>query len=210
MAGTVSVRWTLVPAHAPRPWRHCPTCATTRAFASSGKIRLNANGRKLDAWLIYRCTLCDQTWNRTLFERRPVQQVSRDDLDALQHAAPACVQRYEQDVAALRHETNRVDLSATVQVTKPVRPRGFVLPPTVHLALAVPHPTGCRLDRLLARELALSRTQLQAWVKAGALIVEGEGAKAFRRPLVRACLVILQTGDRPGAGRDALSVGLFA
>ena len=121
MAGTLSVRWTLVPAHAPMPWRHCPTCATARPFQSSGKIRLNANGRRLDAWLIYRCTSCDQTWNRTLFERRSVQQLAPSELDALQQSTPACVAPFEHDAVALRRQADRLDVCEEVRVIKPPR-----------------------------------------------------------------------------------------
>ena len=218
MAGTVCVRWTLVPTHAPIPWRHCPTCAAMRAFASSGKIRLNANGRRLDAWLIYRCITCDQTWNRTLFERRPVHEVPRAELEALQRSAPASVGPFEQDVAALRRQADRVELCVEVMVIKPapepaVCLPGFLpdsLPDRVELTLCVPHPTGCRLDRLLAQELALPRTRLQAMVKAGTLGIMGEGRKAFRRPLMQGRVIILQLGDAPTTLRDGLSARLFA
>lgn len=38
-------------------------------FVCAGKFRVNANGRRLDVWLIYRCQRCGRTWNVPLFER---------------------------------------------------------------------------------------------------------------------------------------------
>ncbi|MBW0369617.1 DUF1062 domain-containing protein [Ensifer adhaerens] len=35
-------------------------------------------GRRLDAWLIYRCAVCEDTWNRPIFERRNVASVAPD------------------------------------------------------------------------------------------------------------------------------------
>ena len=54
------LHWTLTPAHAPRPLRHCPGCGDQRAFIADApprglRARLNANGKRLDGWLIYRC-----------------------------------------------------------------------------------------------------------------------------------------------------------
>ncbi|MEM1284312.1 MAG: DUF1062 domain-containing protein [Pseudomonadota bacterium] len=208
MAGTLSVRWTLTPSYAPIPWRHCPTCATTRPFQSSGKIRLNANGRRLDAWLIYRCLDCDQTWNRTLFERRPVQQLSAHELEALQQSCRSSVDAFEQDVTALRRQADRVEISNEVQVVKPLRPDIFGCPSTIDLALSVPHATGCRLDRLLARELGLSRKQLLNGEKAGWLAIEGGGSKALRRPIGQHLTVHLQSQAFPAEIR--LAEALFA
>ena len=36
---------------------------------NSGKFRVNANGKSVDVWLIYRCKKCKHSWNLTLFER---------------------------------------------------------------------------------------------------------------------------------------------
>lgn len=37
----------------------------------SGKFRVNANGRRLDIWLIYRCEKCGHTLNVPIYERVP-------------------------------------------------------------------------------------------------------------------------------------------
>ena len=66
----------------PRPWLACSRCRGIKPFRCSEKFRLNANGKRLDAWLIYRCASCDNTWNRPVLERR-----NRRDID------PACPAR---------------------------------------------------------------------------------------------------------------------
>ena len=66
----------------PQPWLACSRCRDIRPFRCSEKFRLNANGKRLDAWLIYRCGSCDNTWNRPVLERR-----NRRDIDPL---VPAC------------------------------------------------------------------------------------------------------------------------
>ncbi|MFC0803867.1 DUF1062 domain-containing protein [Ensifer sp. P24N7] len=81
MCNTLQVRWTIIPLIPPQPWVACSGCGGVRAFESSNKIRLNANGRKLDAWLIYKCSTCDRTWNRPIFERRNVRDIRPAVLD---------------------------------------------------------------------------------------------------------------------------------
>src|SRR5262245_31300010 len=101
----VHVRWILSPKTPPRPWLACSRCGGERPFQASGKIRLNANGRRLDAWLIYRCAACDSTWNRPLFERRNVADFDRVTLAALETNAPNLVRRWAFDLTDLRRRT---------------------------------------------------------------------------------------------------------
>jgi hypothetical protein len=70
MSNTVSIAWTIIAHTEPQPILNCSRCSGARPFRSSGLFRLNANGKRLDAWLIYRCAACDNAWNRTIFERR--------------------------------------------------------------------------------------------------------------------------------------------
>ncbi|HEV2901158.1 MAG TPA: DUF1062 domain-containing protein [Pseudaminobacter sp.] len=45
---------------------HCRRCSGTKNHKSSGKIRVDANCKRVNAWLIYKCMSCDGTWNRQI------------------------------------------------------------------------------------------------------------------------------------------------
>lgn len=56
--------------------RRCGGCGKKMAFVCSGKFRVNANGRRLDVWLIYRCEKCGRTLNVPIYERVPPEKLS--------------------------------------------------------------------------------------------------------------------------------------
>src|SRR5271166_2979487 len=120
MCLTLRVRWTIVPQAAPQPWIVCRNCGGLKAFRCSGKIRLNANGRKLDAWLIYKCTTCENTWNRPIFERRSIRDVSPAVLEALQSNDPYWIRAEMFNLEALKRKSQRVDEFAEFKITKEI------------------------------------------------------------------------------------------
>ncbi len=55
--------------------RRCGGCGKKKSFVCSGKFRVNANGRRLDVWLIYRCEKCGRTLNVPIYERVPPERI---------------------------------------------------------------------------------------------------------------------------------------
>lgn len=177
MSDVLRVQWTIIPATAPEPWLNCNRCRGTTRFRTSGKIRVNANGKRLDAWLIYRCTSCDDTWNRPILERRHAASIDPALLASLQANDPGLSRRlafekfrrmpkvYHCDDAAVRKEV----------VSQATRPAG-----RLEIACVVPETTGLRVDRLLSTELRLSRSRIQGMQNAGHLATWPDG---LRRPL---------------------------
>lgn len=179
MSDCLRVRWTIVPRDCPRPVLACPTCGGDRPYHPSGKLRLNANGKRLDVWLIYKCDGCDRTWNRPLLERRLAADIPAADLAALRSADPAFVRRLAFDLAALRRKTSAIVLPDGLDVEKTIidDDPGAA---RVEIVFAVPHAVGTRLDRLLAAELGCPRGRIAALAEEGRLVV-GNGRAALRR-----------------------------
>lgn len=167
MSCTLRVRWTLIANRFPRPWRGCPRCGIQRAFECSGKFRLNANGRRLDAWLVYKCTTCDDTWNHTLFERRNARDLDPNLLSALETNDPVLVSRFAFDVMALRQSAHRVEEFAGSVARKEELADRPGTPRRLEIILSMPVPVSIRLDRLLATELGLPRARIAAMSDAG-------------------------------------------
>jgi hypothetical protein len=176
----------------PRPWLACSRCGGVRPFQSSGKSRLNANGKRLDAWLIYRCVACDSTWNRPLFERRNVRELARETLAALETSAPDLVRRWAFDVNDLKRRVGRVEESDDIHVEKLVvgeqaKQRWSLIEIEMQTASAA----GIRLDRLLSTELDLSRGRVERLADEGRLLIRPSHRNALRRPVADGTLVTI-------------------
>lgn len=151
-----------------------------RAFQSSGKIRLNANGRKLDAWLIYKCLVCEKTWNRPILERQNVRDINADTLVSLQSNDPEWVRVEAFNFEPLKRKAQRVDEFDDYVIEK-VTLREAEDWTKLVIDLVTPIPTGTRLDRLLALELRISRSRLQKLNEEGFLQATSDRANAMRR-----------------------------
>ncbi len=180
MCNSTVVRWTITPRIAPRPWIACGGCGTLRPFQSSGKVRLNANGRRLDAWLIYKCIDCARSWNRPLFERRTLKEIAPAVLEAAHFSTPEWVRVQEFDLDGLRRHAQRIDEFGDVDIDRQDVGEA-AMPGQIVIELDVALPTSLRLDRLLAGELGLSRSKLQSLHEEGRLVIEPDRKDVLRR-----------------------------
>jgi len=183
MSRTLCARWTIAPAIAPRPLINCNRCGGFKPYRCGEKFRVNANGKRIDVWLIYRCVDCDNSWNFTVLERRNRRDIEPALLTALESNDPAFVRRHAFDGAMLRNRAGRIEEFPDVTVRKELldgEPSGAA---ALALELRLEGTTPLRLDRLLAGELGLSRSRLQALDDRMRLTVEPDGARALRKPV---------------------------
>ncbi|MER9965848.1 DUF1062 domain-containing protein [Mesorhizobium sp. M0060] len=182
MSSILRIRWAITPKIAPRPHLNCNRCGGLKPYHSSGKFRVNANGKRIDAWLIYRCIYCDNSWNFGVLERCSRRDIEPALLQAFESNDSALARRHAFDVVALRSRIGRVEEFPEAVVHKEVlgdRPENTT---ALELHLRLEMPTALRLDRLLANELGISRSRLQVWEEKRLLAVGPDGAKALRRP----------------------------
>lgn len=194
MCNVLQVRWTVVPKIAPQPWITCSGCGGPRAFRSSNKIRLNANGRRLDAWLIYKCVTCDRTWNRPIFERQNVRDIDPAVLGALHANDPDWIRAETFNLEALRQKSRTIDEFDEFEVRKQLL-RDAPAWERLEIELSVPLPTRLRLDRLLSSELGMSRSQLNALRDRGLLRTDPDRADILRRRVRNGMRITMDLSD---------------
>ena len=181
VAQQMEVEWRIVPLETPRVWRHCATCGTVQGFRSSDQFRLNAHHRKIDVWLIYRCLSCDTTWNCTIFTRSSPDTIGADLYQRFVCNDQTTAWQYAFDRSLLRRCGVHVedDVEVAVAWTGSAGPS----PHERHIRIVMSYPCSIRLDKLLARELCVSRSCLLRWFKTGLVQIHPADKQALRKPV---------------------------
>ncbi|WP_119462225.1 DUF1062 domain-containing protein [Rhodospirillaceae bacterium SYSU D60014] len=183
MQDILRVLWQVTPLKPPRIWQNCSRCDARTPFVCSGRFRINAQRKRLDAWLIYRCASCDQTWNYPVLERGLLKNIDPSVFRALSENCGDLARRHAFDLPRLRRYSDQVEEFAEVTVEKRLRDRCVHEPGQVVISIASSLPCRIRLDRLLAGELGLSRSTVQRLHDAAMLVVSPGNRAAMRQPV---------------------------
>ncbi len=173
---------------APAVIRRCAHCGVKKPFLPSDQIRINAQKKLLDVWLIHRCMDCGQTWNMEVFARISPKQLDRALYDRLLSNDPELIRSLAFDPQL--HAKNGTPLC---QATLAYRIDGErlsldSLKESAELLLACPVPLGVRLSRLIREILGLSAGQFEAMTASGR-ISSPDAADLTRARMETRCLV---------------------
>jgi hypothetical protein len=156
-------------------------------------MRVNAQSKRLDAWLVYNCVACKNSWNRPIFERRNVGDVEPRLMSALLRNDPDYVRRLAFDIEDLRRRSERIAEFSDVDVLKEVLIRPTSPADMLELRLVAPFPVSLRLDRVLATELKLSRARVEKLAASDVLRILTGGVRALRRRVKDQTIVQIDT-----------------
>ncbi len=159
--------WAVVPTCLPLIIRRCHACACER-FIASGKFRVNANHKLLDAWLLVLCTRCGDTAKLTIFERMTVRTVQPGLLDRLHHNDASLIAELLQDPVLQRRNhialdwenAWRLDTGDDDQLDRDA------IDVEVRFAARIP----VRPVRLIAEGFGLPRAEVERLIKDGKLV----------------------------------------
>jgi hypothetical protein len=163
----VSTQWTVVPTCLPLVRRRCHVCGSER-FRASGKFRVNANHKLIDAWLLALCTACGETAKLSVLERVTVRAIRPELLYRLHHNDPGLTAELLLDPAL--HRRNRVALdwddAWRLDTGGSDHLDREVIDVSVRFAARIP----VRPVRLIARGCGLSRAEVARLITEGKLI----------------------------------------
>ena len=180
MSSNLHVKWTVLSVETPHLLRPCGRCDSIRSFASTGKFRLNANGNRLDAWLIYACLACGRRWNRAILHRRPINSVSQTLLLALQENDTALARKMALAPPDKSDEEiigSNPEFMLEKRLLTPIGSQCL----SSRLTILNPSRNSVRLDKLLAAGLTLSRSMIHSLVAMGAIALACGSCKGLKR-----------------------------
>lgn len=77
MSYSRKINYTLLPNDSFKIMANCSGCGAKAIFQNTNCFRVNANGNKIDVWLIYQCSKCKHTKNLTVHERCKPESIER-------------------------------------------------------------------------------------------------------------------------------------
>ncbi|WP_274563573.1 DUF1062 domain-containing protein [Streptomyces spiramyceticus] len=172
--------WVVVPTCLPLVLRRCHACASER-FRASGKFRVNANHKLIDAWLLALCTACGETAKLTVLERMSVRSVRPELLNRMHDNDPGLTAELLQDPVVRRRNRIALDWDNAWRLDtggSDYLDRGWGLPcsseaeslgkidVSVRFAARIP----VRPVRLIAEGCGLSRAEVERLITEGNLV----------------------------------------
>jgi hypothetical protein len=198
------VTWQVAPLQCPLIRRHCSRCKTAMPFACSMKFRTNAQKKRLDVWLIYRCAGCAATWNLPIHERTAIGHIAPEEFQAIARNDPALAARYAFDRERLARHGDHVEEGVGVTVKWLSISEPSSQPSNVEISIRLALPSRMRLDRLLAQQLGMGRGQLHALREIGLLAILPHARNGLGSPIIDGQRILLTLGQ------DATSLHLMA
>ncbi|MFJ5776411.1 DUF1062 domain-containing protein [Streptomyces sp. NPDC093094] len=159
--------WVVMPTCLPLVLRRCHACASPR-FRTTGKFRVNAHHKRIDAWLLALCTGCGDTSKLTVLERMDVRSVPPGLLDRMHDNDPALAAELLQDPVVRRRNRVALDWDGAWRLDTggAVHLDGEVIDVSVRFAARIP----VRPVRLIAEGCGLSRAEVERLVAEGRLV----------------------------------------
>lgn len=85
-----------------RVYRRCGRCGKKQEFINTGKLRVNANGNRIDVWPVFRCKKCKRTRNMAVYERAKLSKLAPAEYNRFLCNDPELAAEYGNDFSFLR------------------------------------------------------------------------------------------------------------
>jgi len=200
---TLCVTWRVTPLQPPLVRRHCSRCSGDMPFACSMKFRTNAQKKRLDVWLIYRCSACNEVWNLPMLERVGIADLPPHAFDAIARNDSVLALRAAFDRRLLERHGVHPEDCPEAKVEWQVASGQPETARTAEISIRLARPWRARLDRFLAQQLGLGRTGLTRLHEDGQLAILPPCRNALRHAVVDGQQIAIKPGQ------DAVGVRLL-
>ena len=147
--------------------RHCAKCGTMKPFLPSDQIRVNAQKKLLDVWLIHRCRDCGRTWNMEMFERVSPGQLDKSLYNRLLGNDAALIRELAFDRQLHARKGAPLCLDTLEYEIKGERLKPDAIKEPCELMIACPVPLGVRLSKILREIMDVSAGEFEKMAQSG-------------------------------------------
>ncbi len=167
-------QWGIIPSSLPMIIRNCPKCGSSSEYECSKNFRVNANHNTIDVWLIYQCNKCNNTFNLEILSRTNVKAINKELYQGFLSNDQELAKYYAYDVSTLVRNKATVSYENVGYEVKGDNLTYSELTSACQIDILCTYPFELRLDRLLVKQLGLSRQQIKKLIADEKIILIGE------------------------------------
>lgn len=168
------IEYEIIPVESFRVIRNCSGCGRKTYFRNTKRFRVNANGNKLDVWLIYQCENCKHTLNLTVYERQRPDLIPAKEYECFLSNDEGLAEEYGKKLPFFQKNKAEADLqNIEYQFVKRREITGQ--PPCgQQVWITIQNPYGLRIrpERQIAEALGLSRSQVKKRMEQGEIQID--------------------------------------
>ena len=163
------IEYEIVPKDSFRVIRNCPKCGRKAYFKNTKKFRVNANGNKLDIWLIYQCEECKHTLNLSIYERQKVSSIPKEEYQCFLDNDEQLAEMYGKNMQLFRKNKADIDFEKLnydfIKLRETMEYSDF----EERIVIAINNPYGLKIrpEKQIAEVLGLSRSQVKSLLEKG-------------------------------------------
>lgn len=157
--------------------KSCPNCGRKTPFKNTKKFRINANGNKIDIWLIYQCTECKHTLNLAIYERQKVSSIPKEEYRLFLDNDEKLAETYGKSIPLFRKNKADIDFDRFnydfVKLHETIEESGF----GEQTLITINNPYGLKIrpEKQIAMVLGMSRSQVKSLLAKGEIEIKIHG-----------------------------------
>lgn len=142
--------------------KYCKKCHKKTEFICTGQFRMNDQRSCLDIWLIYKCIVCNTTWNAAVYSRISSQSFNRVLLERFHKNDETLVEQYAMDSRFLRGNGVEVGLPQYSIIGD-----GFCLDEAIELEIRSNYSFPIKVSSIIKEKLQLTQKTFSQFMEEG-------------------------------------------
>lgn len=153
---------------------NCSGCGSKTHYINTKRFRVNANGNKLDVWLIYQCEKCKHTRNLTIYERQKTASVPKDEYQRFLSNDEELAVEYGKNFSFFKKNKAEVDLAGIEYEFVMLQETQEECEGVENVLITIRNPYGLKIrpERQIAEVLGISRSSVKKAMEQERICVE--------------------------------------
>lgn len=182
------IEYRIMPKNSYEIRRNCSGCGCKTNYCNTNSFRVNANGNKVDVWLIYQCRKCKHTYNLTIYERRNPRSIPKKEYAEFLCNSPDLAFQYginSKIFSRNRAEIDRKDLLYDLEIiSAPNNDNTLFYKKGDKIVIHNDYRLKIRVDKILSELLKISRNRVKLLIDMNIISILEEGQEQIIEILI--------------------------